>query len=275
MAMDKPDGMGATNGPRFAQTFVIRCTRVERGRSTRIPYYTDLPPMAELNANRMPAFVNRQLTTPSNCGPSSVSPIAHFLAELDALLLSENTGWQGRLPTQVRSVDTVHAQRPPFAATAIVAVLSAGVVGSLFFYWSDKDLPGIHSEAAKQAVSITAAVEPRSRSIVVPPTARPNPDPTPNNRFAPPSEIPAQLGTRTSARPADRTNAVMPVSLTTDLNAAAVDPYAGRVAKPLTGDALELARTADRIATKELNLQQLDRLRRASETSTGAERSGT
>jgi hypothetical protein len=275
MAKDETNRTGPWNdtGMGAERPFNISASWSEGAKPSRPAYYSDLRPMDELNANRMPALINRTPATPSGCRPRLASPIEHILAEVDALLLSETSGWQGQLPTKARGADTARTgPRRRFAASALVAALSAGVAGSLLFDWADRNSTPDRSQAATPARSVSAAMEPRPRSIDLPSSASLTPDPTPTNRRTLSTEQSVSWAAQSNARPADRTKA-MPASIAADLDASAVDPYAGRVAKPLTGDALESALMADRIATRERNLQQLAHLRRASENGTGMERS--
>jgi hypothetical protein len=260
------------SGMSAERPFTISASWSEGAKPSRPRYHTDLPPIAELNANGMPGFIYRTPTERSG-GPTLASPIERLFTELDALLLNENSGWQVQLPSTERGNRTAQSgPRQRSALTAVVAVMLVGVAGSVLLDRSNRNSQLTHSHLVNQARPISAALEPRSRSIVIPSTASPKSDQTPTNRPALSDERPTQSGSWSES--AGRPNEVMPASITAGLHAAAVDPYAGRVAIPLTGNALESALIADRIATKERNLEQLGQLRRSSENTKGAEGSG-
>jgi hypothetical protein len=267
MAVEKPDGSSPEESLRFKQTFVISCSRIECRRSRRTPYYTDLPPIAHLNANGMPAFVDFRAGVLRNRGPSRVSPLDHLLAKIDALVLSEKSRLQAQPYEKVRGAESTPAPaRPRFAAAAIVVVLSVGLAGLTLLSWPDENLHPDHSQPAGQVARVAAP----SRSNSPPPISRSEPRRASASRSAHPSDhakTSPDPAIRSNVTPADRAIAIMAVSPNGN-SGEVVDPYAGQVAKPLTGEGLELALMADRIATKERNLQQLDLLRRASEDRT-------
>ncbi|MBV1691430.1 hypothetical protein KRR38_28035 [Novosphingobium sp. G106] len=173
-------------------------------------------------------------------------------------------------------------REPQRGLVAGIGVLTLAGLATAFFVWS----PDRRSSAApfrEQAVRTSAAQSEMQG------TAGPSAEHAQREGARPRIAVRSQReatvdpASRSPARPTPLGPATMPErqpmgparsELAAERDTKDFDPYAGRVARPLTGRSLQSALAADRLATKELNMRQLQKLEGDSfDQGTDAERS--